>query len=362
MAIYNIFTDPHEGLKRNSNTTQKSQQLFRDHLHEIAMELASKGEPFRTNRGGSICVGDLFDKSENSEDTILKGLAVAQQCKFVLAGNHDIKNITDSVTSFDVLKEALPSHVMIKSPDLSAPYYFCYEGFTFIPHCLNQSIFEYAIKIVCDLNKLGSEGKEVMQVLFLHCNVGDGFGDVDGEGSCLWLTSELQKLVVERFDFVLVGHEHEPRTLQDGKLVILGNTFPLSFGEIADRYYYTLDTEKKTLERTLSVAAADIFEEVPVELLFGTKGLHETTKLLIDIVGEINVNESAEYARYLSIFWKTNPHLLMVRKSVETRNMGKLVRECRIDKRGLFEVIREQLGERGFAAEMAELEGGPRDE
>ena len=357
--IYNIFTDPHLGLKRNSNTTQKSQQLLRDRLYELALELAQKEN--------TICCGDLLDKSENNEETILQAIAVAKCCDFVMAGNHDIKNITDSVTSFDVVKEAVSGVEMVKSPDLSKIYWEENgSGFYFVPHCLSQEIFESSIKDLCSEVPTGFKetffNKASCNALFLHCNVGDGFGDLEGEGSCLWLTSELQKLVVERFDFVLVGHEHEPRTLHEGKLVILGNTFPLGFGEIADRYYYTLDTEKKTLERTLSVCAADIFEEVPVELLFSTKGIYETTKLLIDIVGEINVNESAEYARYLSTFWKTNPHLLMVRKSVETRNMGKLVRECKIDKRGLFEVIREQLGDRGFAAEMAELEGESRDE
>ena len=349
MAIFTVFTDPHLWLKRNSNTTQKSQELLRDHLSEIALELVAKENP--------ICVGDLFDKSENSEEGILQGISVASKCRYVLAGNHDIKNNVDAVTSFDVLEQTLQGGIMLKNPDLSQPYTYQKGGFTFIPHCLTQDLFEASVRLACE-----EVVKHSTTVLFLHCNVGDGFGDVEGDGSCLWLTSELQALVVERFDFVLVGHEHVPKTLHNGKLVILGNTFPLSFGEIADRYYYTLDTEKKTLERTLSVRASDIFEEVPVDLLFGSKGTYETTRLLIDLVGEINMNESAEYARYISTFWKTNPHLLMVRKSVEVRNMGKLVREVRVDKRGLIQVIREQLGERGFAVEMAELEGGPLSE
>ena len=350
---FSIFTDPHLGLKRSTNTTQKSQELLREHLYELALELST--------RHGAICVGDLFDKSENSEETILQGIKVSSQCNYVLAGNHDIKNIAGSVTSFDVVDAALADCTMIKNPDLSKPYIYTRGGFTFIPHCLTQDIFEACVREACDAPYPDPEESPTL-ALFLHCNVGDGFGEVDGEGSCLWLTSELQALVVERFDFVLVGHEHTPKTLHDGKLVILGNTFPLSFGEISDRYYYTLDTDKKTLERTLSVRATDIFEEIPVELLFSAKGAYETNKVLIDIVGEINFNESSEYARYISTFWKTNPHLLMVRKSVEVRNMGKLVRECKIDKRGLVEVIREQLGERGFASEMSELEKGYSDE
>lgn len=345
MAIYTLFTDPHLGLKRSSNTTQKSQQLLRDHLYELALELAQKES--------SICVGDLFDKSENSEEIILQGIEVSKPCRYVLAGNHDIKNIADSVTSFDVVK--VTKSGMVSSPDLSKPYIYSHAGLTFIPHCMTQAIFEESIREACNAPYPDPE-KSPTLALFLHCNVGDGFGDLEGDGSCLWLTSELQKLVVERFDFVLVGHEHEPRTLHDGKLVILGNTFPLGFGEIADRYYYTLDTEKKTLERTLSVRASDIFEELPVELLFSAKGTNETTKLLVDITGEINANESSEYARYISTFWKTNPHLLMVRKSVEVRNMGKLVGECKVDRRGLVEIIRDQLGSRGFSVEMAELE------
>ena len=309
-----FFTDPHLGLKRTAHTTSRSQALLRERLFREAYAIPN------STYGDVFCLGDLFDTTENDEDTFLQGYELVLGCTGVLAGNHDISNRVDVKSSLQKLRsiQAVYNRIIVSNDPGKPNVQYSQHMFesqknvliAAVPHCLTQEIFEESVRNACNV----TVNEEVCRVLLLHCNVGDGHGEYHKDSSTLCLTTPLQKHVIEHFDYVLVGHEHVPRELYDGKLVILGNTFPVSFGEIADRFVYRL--EDGVLTKTRSVEAAKIYRRLTCQELLAEKGKIDVTQDFIEIDGQLPFSEVGEFSRAIERFWKANPHLLMVKNSV----------------------------------------------
>lgn len=339
-----FFTDPHLGAKRSAHSTTKGQENYREKLFEIALA-ASKRQPV------TICLGDLFDKFSNSEEIIYQGICVVDNCRLVLAGNHDVPNRTDLYGSLQFI-EGLKGEKISISPDPGKPWVERYtiEDFELhaIPHCLSQGVFEASIREAC------LEGGEL---LLLHCNVGNGFGPIEGDGSSLWLTSELQQLVLDSFKLCLVGHEHTPRELHDGRIVVLGNTFPLSFGEIDMRYVYTYDTETGELDKDVLFDPCECCLELPVEWLMDPGQSNITPdSLLIEVVGQLEKSQYAEFSRCLYKLWKNNPQLLAVKNSTTMVGVEAAVVETDVEKLTLPEIVGRAIKVAGFEEEAKECE------
>lgn len=332
-----FFTDPHLGAKRSAHSTTKGQENYREKLFDAAMEASKRHEI-------TICGGDLFDKFSNSEEVIYQGIEVVKNCRLVLAGNHDIANRTDVFGSLNFIEwldgEKISINPIPGEPWVETPYIEDFELVT-VPHCLSQDVFEASIRQACTTG-----GK----LLLLHCNVGDGYGPVEGDGSSLWLTSELQELVLANFKLCLVGHEHTPRELHGGRIVVMGNTFPLTFGEIAPRYTYTYDTETGTLEKELLFDPFVSYLKVNIEE-FPLISTTVTIAILVEIVGELDKAKYAEFSRQLYSFWKLNPHLLAVKNSTTMVGAEAAVVEADVEKLTLPEIVGRAIKVAGFEEE-----------
>ena len=327
-----IFSDPHIGRSSKAHTTGESRKRLSKSLLAYAMAAATAPE------GESvICAGDLFDTFSNSEADILDGYALAAKCSVVLAGNHDIVNRADVVGSLEVV-DNLAAHAetceVVISPDMGSPYYIGgeFEGMqaAFIPHHASQQLFDEAVEDLCS-----DSGTAQYRAIFLHCNFDNSM--TDGSDTSLNLTREQATSLLEKSDYIFIGHEHAPAEHMDGRLIMIGNTHPTNFGDISDKYYWDLTptglTKTKLWDAGQKHAVLDITDEF---LPAPKKGVD-----FIDVVGKLPQSRGNDLSQYLSDLWHyTDP--LMVRNSVEIVSESMVSAEL-VDFDNLREVVRKQL-------------------
>jgi len=346
-----FFTDPHIGLKRTANTTPTSRAQLRDHIAMTAFDIAANA------KGKVICLGDLFDSYSNTEDSILTGRSIASMCDLVLGGNHDVTQDATKVGSLglvawtintDATQVVLPrfNEVVHRKSYIAEDR----TSLTAVPHHTTQALFEEALAAAEGGVQIDDE--ESVNILLLHCNYESPY---DLTETSLNLTKAWAERLLEKFDYILLGHEHNPRDLFDGRLIILGNTFPTSFSDISDkRILHFEDGEMRSewiwreAQRAMSCPATDIPEGdiSPVQFL--------------EIEGEVEHGQLAFIAKSISSLWRGNPQLLAVKSSVKVQGMQEAIRR-KADTRSLPQLIEAELADKKDQLELwHEAKGGGR--
>ena len=365
---YLFFTDPHLGVKRNAHTTSKSQELLRSFLFESVRKFLHErtGHPpiarlpiLNPDKSApkAICCGDLVDTYTNKEDVISEAAIVSLYCDYTLAGNHDSRNNVETKSTLQLIAE-LNEHTSSKfviSPNGSEPYFW--EAplgeeedkvtMWFIPHCFTQQVFEDSIQQVIEASQ---QGEKRYNILALHCNVDEVHGASEVDSSTLVLTRELQQKC-KVFDLVLVGHEHTAR--KKGNIQILGNWFPVSFGEIDDRYVYFFDTETKELTREMIFKKEDIFAEIDANDMLESEGEIELPHRMIDVTGDVEAVDYPRLMRALAKFWKINENTLFaVRNSASIGAKRDVKNTKRLSAMTLIDRVKDAAGKSGYAVEL----------
>ena len=296
-----LFTDPHLGTRRAAHTTRDSSKKLTAALYEQAMRIG-------TNAENPVCLGDLFDKSANPEEIIVQGFNVASRCRWTLAGNHDCSNRADTVTSLDAIREMGCS--IISSPNLHAPYFDVHGPLYFVPHHASQQLFEQAMRDAAADAGVQREG--MASVLMLHCNYDFGFACED---DTLNLSHALAEELLVAFDYIFLGHEHNPSSHHGGRLVVLGNTHATSFSDISDKFSYTLEVDDASIQLTKTCiwSKATSFAEVRL----GTELPDLSEVQFVDVTGIADAAGALEVAEFIQTIWKAGPELLAVRNSVQ---------------------------------------------
>ena len=290
MKTLSLFTDPHLGTARKAHTTRESSERLGKALYEQA-RLCSRFND-------AVCLGDLFDRSNNPEHVLVQGMEVARNCAAVLAGNHDETNREGTVSSLRALEAA--GFNVIAATNLSTPY-FCHLGYAgypevvVVPHHASQELFEQALDKAADY---ASALKGT--VLLLHCNYDFGFRCED---DTLNLSAAKAEELLKTFSMILLGHEHQPAEHFDGRLVILGNTHPTSFADISDKYRYKLDFGDgyMRLKRELIWSEAKGYRVVQY-------GDHAAVADLdgvefVDVVGGVGADEAVALSEFIQSIW-----------------------------------------------------------
>lgn len=300
-----LFTDPHLGTRRAAHTTRESAKRLQTALYESALNIV-EGTP------NPVCLGDLFDRSFNSEDTLLQGYNVAAHCKFTIAGNHDSTNRADTLTSIDALAEMDLS--IIRAPTLSDPYWdYTEPGIYVVPHHASQELFEKAMQEAAIDASVRREGKA--SVLMLHCNYNWHMEIAD---DTLNLSEELAEQLLTSFDYIFIGHEHKPSKHLDGRVVVLGNIHPTSFSDISDKFKYTLDITDDSVE--LSQERIWSLEKSYLKLRVGEPLPELDGVQFVDVEGIGSDEDALIVSQYIKEIWDNGPDLLAVRNGVDLKN------------------------------------------
>ena len=291
MENITIFTDPHLGTARQAHTTRESSANLQMSLFWQAMSIVNTGNYPK------VCVGDLLDKSTNSEVIIGQAHDVASKCMAVLAGNHDETNREGTLSTLRLLaQQGLP---IIATPNLTDPFFDSYESMYFVPHHASQEVFEVAMRNAAEHAAANRDG--LASYLFLHCNYDF---ELNTEDSTLNLRRELAKELIAAFDFIFIGHEHNGSVDLGGQVVVLGNTHPTSFHDIGDKFIYHLELETATLTKECVWSAADHYREIKIGAeIPDLKGVQ-----FVDVTGTDSVANAVEVSEFIREVWKAGEY------------------------------------------------------
>jgi DNA repair exonuclease SbcCD nuclease subunit len=300
-----FWSDPHLGLNRTSHTTPASRKALRELLYLQALQVSTT-----TSKDRTVCLGDLFDTTDNDEATIIQGATVASQCSLVLSGNHDLANRDGKVSSLSLIGELVKDSAI--AIDDSEPGFFevAMTDCTIyaIPHKRTQELFDQSLR------NLPWVAPNEPRIVVLHCNYASGFAT---DEASLNLTKEQAAELTERFDYVLLGHEHIPRSDFGGKLQILGNTHPTSFSDISDKFSWTLVDGVLTPTKIWSTERHRKFTWE--ELLQPDQDYGDLQ--FIEITGTAPATKLPEVAKAIQKLWSLAPDALMIRNSVKAESV-----------------------------------------
>lgn len=238
--MIHFYTDPHLGVTRSAHTTQASSAALQQALYEQATLAASHGS------GLCVCLGDLFDNFSNPEHVHLQGMSVMSRTNLTMAGNHDVVNQAGKIGTLQLLNEhwsvlasqpralfAEFGRIMVHDWKLDKDK----AVIVFVPHIATQQLFLEALMEASTRAEQAPKGYTTM--LCLHANY--NFPEDRLNDSTLNLTEENAARVLERFNYILMGHEHQPAQHLDGRLIIIGNTHPTSLADISDKRTLTFE-------------------------------------------------------------------------------------------------------------------------
>jgi hypothetical protein len=281
-----FYTDPHLGLSRAGNTTTRSSENLRNRLLSQAQSAVAR-------EGIKICLGDMFDTFSNPERVLTK---------------------VGSLQMLDRTYQRLLGSGHCLFAEFGKPMAFSWPiadedvHIVAVPHVATQALFEesldQAMEVKIDRMSGGS-------ILLLHCNY-DMSDDWVTE-TTLNLKSSQAKSLLEKFDYIMLGHEHEPAEYLGGRLIILGNLFPTSLGDISDKRIAIMENGHLRFEPVWSKAsgyAEYAHNQIP----------DETSASFIRIQGEVEPGDMLEMTQAISHLWKKSPYLYCVK--VDARIKG----------------------------------------
>ena len=344
MHRYTFFTDPHLGKKLRSHTTTASQAKFTELLYLQALEIV------QNSSNPVICVGDLFDQYSNREDTLVEGYNIVNGCKHVLQGNHDVKNLKSEPSSLQFLASVMPPSRIISNPVPSEPCVAWSGPLCFIPHHFSQEAFEAALLEAV----VQATARSEPSVLCLHCNVMEKPSD----DPSLYLVPEMEEKVRKVFSLVMVGHEHEPKHKVDEglcDLIIMGNTVPLGFGEMADRFVYHVKVTDAgvEVEKEQTWTKSTHYQELDVQE-YMARGA-DPTKSFIKLTGSIPHDMVPDLNKAIVKTWKDSPNLLAFNKDhVEIIRPNAELHE-QVDLSNLESLLKDAAEKAGFAELFQEI-------
>ncbi len=175
-------------------------------LNDIDTDLAFNGDMFD---GFQVPLSDALQVLQLLQGWLAKGHHL-----YLIPGNHDLSSDSSRLSTFEFVSKVLLGASEQVTYHQGAGW--LREGVYAISHVPNQDLFDLELSRVpeCDY-------------LLLHCNYDNGFAKEQDHS--LNLSSEaIAKLPAKK---IIMGHEHQAGTHNNGKVVIAGNQFPMSVSD-----------------------------------------------------------------------------------------------------------------------------------
>lgn len=297
-----VLNDLHLGVQRSGGTTPESAQKLRDYMMGKYEGLLSLGTHVVIN-------GDFFDTFQVPTSSLLQAylttaewLTAKGEKLYLLPGNHDLSKNSAMISSFELLAHFLMSRFPDKVEYLAGGNWIDEaQGVYGISHVPNQDAFEF------ELEKVPAGAR----YLLLHANLDNAFA-AEKEHS-LNLSREQAKALVKRGLTVIMGHEHQGRTILGDKVVVVGNQYPSSVSDCLahgdgqkDGHKYCLEINGEDMELIPTWSANDNgggFDEIDWQDL-GQGVL--ANKMFIRVTGAATAEQSAEVIKVVSKFRQTS--------------------------------------------------------
>jgi DNA repair exonuclease SbcCD nuclease subunit len=335
-----FFTDPHIGLRRVTNTTPKSRLILRDAGYHEARDILEGA-----NHKGLVCLGDLFDNYTNNELDLLRGREIAQSCDLVIGGNHDMTPDVSTFNSLELIKQTIDlDRTAIVQPASSQLFLDpvvelhlnkeTRAAMVAIPHHSTQSMFEQALEKAQLMDIKGKTGAGWVRFLLLHCNYESPHELTE---TSLNLTREWAERLLTKYNYIMLGHEHQPRDLMNGRLVILGNIHPTGFSDISDKRIAKFNNGELRFEQVWSMSDGYLevdCQDIPEENIDPVQ--------FVRITGEAQHGQLAHIAKSVGKLWRSNPAMLAVKSSVEVHRTKETARS-HSEMRSLPQLIEYEL-------------------
>lgn len=319
--MFTLFSDPHIGTHRKLHATPQSSKALNQKIFQQAQTIA------KCAGGTVVCLGDLFDKTNNDETTLLQGRAVARYVDFILAGNHDVANREGVVSTLHALAEmadddrgiyedagGAPSQYIMPPQSVGGSHYVVEHTLDathfFVPHHASQEAFIRTLHEVLD----AASDTVWHCYLYLHCNV--NFTLAEDNDAVLNLPDEMTEQLLEQFARIFVGHEHNSYTRFEDRLVVVGNTFPTSFSDVSDKFIWKLDDANNVLEREQVWSKNESY----LEIVYGTdlSTIENPERYqFIEVIGRETVGTGVEVSKYMHEVRKVFSNVLLARQNVE---------------------------------------------
>ena len=313
MKLIRFSSDSHLGVNRVAHTTPQSRLMLREVAYQQAMSVLEGKDVV------NLHLGDLFDKFSNNEETIRQGAEVCRKCAFVMSGNHDMSNRETAKGSFELLHSLGGFNTVTGT--LVTPL-TDNATIMFEPHCLLQEELTNRLKWIIERGGLNISGGT--RFLLLHCNYDSKFPQKD---STLVLERDMAEKLLEVFDYILIGHEHNSRTDFDGRVVCVGNVFPTSFSDISDKYVWEWDglELRKVLVWNEQLRYKQIEWEVLLSNLSGfidERAIYELSDVqFIKITGTAPATKMPEISKAINKLWELVPSALMIGNFVQAEEL-----------------------------------------
>lgn len=310
-----FYTDPHLGLTRSGNTTPRSAAALQERLFVQAYNCCQRS-------GIKVCLGDMFDTYSNSERVIDRALPILNKTDLTLSGNHDVVNQAGKLGSLEMMNgmfAQLTGNGKSLFAEFGKPMAFSWpiyeEGvhLVAVPHVANQEIFEESL---VDAMQIKIDRGHGGAMLLLHCNY--NLEPAWATETSLNLTPEMCERLLEKFDYIMLGHEHAPAEYFGGRVIILGNTFPTGLGDISDKRIAIMKDGHLHFEQIWD-ASKGYAEYTPANLP------ERTDANFVRLKGEIEPGAMLELTQAINKMWRLSPNLYCLKMEAKvtglTQNM-----------------------------------------
>lgn len=237
MTKWLVINDLHLGVMRSGGTTPSSAQALRQFVQDRYRELMRLGTNVVVN-------GDFFDTYQvPMTDLLIAYMTTAEwltstgQKLVLIPGNHDLSKNSANMSSFEVMARLLMAQFPDKVRYLPGSNWVDEaDGIWAISHLANQELFDLALTKV----------PEGTKTLLLHVNFDNVFAGQSDHS--LNIDREQAKALTKRGITLVLGHEHQHRTMMSDKVILVGNQIPTSVSDCLTHGEGQKDGKKYCLE------------------------------------------------------------------------------------------------------------------
>lgn len=327
-----VYTDPHLGLQRAANTTPASKVRLQDQLFQSVADIhAMKGEDDEL-----ICNGDFFDTYSNDEEVIAKAYPLLRELKICLGGNHDVVNRASKMGSLELLSVMVDREYETGTHHTELPMVIqSAYGFAeaksivypddpvalhFVPHVATADLFDDSLRMAIEKRQKAAamwgkreERQHQVHYLFVHANWDNPLA-AEKDATLNLCADDADYLLTEGgFDYIVLGHVHQPLDTKNGRVIVLGNTHPTGFGDTGTKRIMLIDKATGQPEFKEIYRAAD--HEATFDITQGDVTLRNDLRF-VTLTGELPVARAPELAAVIKRCWETLPNLMALRSQV----------------------------------------------